>query len=411
MRVEGVQQAVMPGKGVDVEMETGPAPVQPKRPLRVLFLSRTTLFSVPGGDTIQVLKTAEALRTLGCEVRVSTDIGPNADGFDLVHIFNLTRPQETYFQALAARKYGVPVVLSPIYVDFSEYDRQARTGMQGRILKRLSPSLAQTVKIAGRLALKGECARGSLRLIATGYSRAQERLLSMAAVLLPNSHSEMQRIERDFPGAKDKDHIVVPNAIDPHLFSTGDIEPLEEYRDSVLCVGRIEGLKCQLELVRALNGTGLKLVLIGKPAPNQTAYFHQIQREMGPNVILLGEVLHDKLPRYYASCKVHALVSWMETTGLSSLEAGGMGADLVITEKGDTREYFGDFAHYCSPDSIDSIRDAVLSAFHAPRSGGLRKRILENYTWSRAAEATLAGYEKALKYADSAWKLDRIREQ
>lgn len=372
------------------------APVPPKKPLRVLFLSRTTLFSVPGGDTIQMLKTAAALRARGCEVTVSTDVGQNPAGFDMVHIFNLTRPQETYYQALAARKRGIPVVLSPIYVDYREYDRQARTGLQGILLKHLSPSLAQTVKIAGRLVLKGECPKGSLMLLATGYRRTQERLLSMATVLLPNSYSEMLRIERDFPGARDRDSIVVPNAIDPHLFSPDQVEPIEEYRDSVLCVGRIEGRKCQLELVRALNGTGLKLILIGKPAPNQIAYFNQIQREMGSNVTILGEVSHDELPRYYASCKVHALVSWMETTGLSSLEAGAMGANLVITAKGDTREYFEDFAHYCFPYSIDSIRTAVLSAFHAPRSGLLRKRILERYTWANAAEATLSAYDRVL---------------
>jgi glycosyltransferase involved in cell wall biosynthesis len=369
---------------------------QSKGPFRVLFLSRTTLFSVTGGDTIQVLKTADALRAKGCEVMVSTDVDPDMDGFDLVHIFNLTRPQETYFQALAAKRKGIPVVLSPIYADFSEYDRQARHGIQGILLKHLSPSLAQTVKIAGRMVLHGECAEGSLKLIATGYRRAQLRLLSMASVLLPNSHSEMRRIERDFSETIKKSYVVVPNAIDPQLFVSTQYQPVEEYRDCVLCVARIEGLKCQLELARALNGSELKLVLIGKPAPNQMAYYRQIIKEKGPNVTVLGEIPHDELPRYYASCKVHALVSWMETTGLSSLEAGVMGANLVITEKGDTREYFGDLARYCSPDSIDSIRAAVTSAFNAPRSDLLRERILEKYTWSAAAEATLAGYYHAL---------------
>lgn len=379
-----------------MEMEARLRERQSKGPLRVLFLSRTTLFSVTGGDTIQVLKTADALRAKGCEVMVSTDVDPDMDGFDLVHIFNLTRPQETYFQALAAKRKGIPVVLSPIYADFSEYDRQARHGIQGILLKHLSPSLAQTVKIAGRMVLHGECAEGSLKLIATGYRRAQLRLLSMASVLLPNSHSEMRRIERDFSETIKKSYVVVPNAIDPQLFVSTQYQPVEEYRDCVLCVARIEGLKCQLELARALNGSELKLVLIGKPAPNQMAYYRQIIKEKGPNVTVLGEIPHDELPRYYASCKVHALVSWMETTGLSSLEAGVMGANLVITEKGDTREYFGDLARYCSPDSIDSIRAAVTSAFNAPRSDLLRERILEKYTWSAAAEATLAGYYHAL---------------
>ena len=57
--------------------------------------------------------------------------------------------------------------------------------------------------------------------------------------------------------------------------------------------------------------------------------------------MLLGELPHEDLAPYYASCKVHALVSWMETTGLSSLEAEVMGANLVITDKGDTRDYLG----------------------------------------------------------------------
>src|SRR5260370_35653627 len=68
--------------GVNVEMDALPRATHSKRPLRVLFLSRTTLFSVPGGDTTQVMKTAEALRTRGCEVTVSTDIDPDPSGFD-----------------------------------------------------------------------------------------------------------------------------------------------------------------------------------------------------------------------------------------------------------------------------------------------------------------------------------------
>jgi glycosyltransferase involved in cell wall biosynthesis len=380
-----------------METDARPRVIPSRKPLKVLFLSRTTLFSVPGGDTTQILKTAEALRAKECEVTVSTDVDPNTAGFDLAHLFNLTRPQETYPQALAAREQGTPVVLSPIYVDYREYDQQARSGLEGKLLKYLSPSMAQTVKIAGRMVMNREYTSGTLKLIATGYKRAQVRLLSMTSVLLPNSRSEMLRIADDFPGSADKRYVVVPNAIDPNLFSAGKAAPIEEYRDSVLCVGRIEGRKCQLELVRALKGSGLKLILIGKPAPNQTAYFDQIKREMGPNVILLGEVPHDDLAKYYASCKVHALVSWMETTGLSSLEAGVMGANIVITDKGDTREYFGDLAHYCSPDSIDSIRAAVLSAFHAPRTNSLRERILENYTWPKTAEATLSAYDQALR--------------
>lgn len=372
------------------------------KPLRIMFLSRTTLFSVPGGDTTQVLKTAEALRDLGCEVEVSTELSPDMSRVDLAHLFNITRPQETYLQAIAASKQRIPVVLSPIYVDFTEYDQHARTGLGGRLLKHLSPALGQTAKIAGRMVFNREYNRGTFVVLATGYRRAQKRLIAMASILLPNSQSEMRRMEEDFPSARGKPWAFVPNAIDSNIFDPDKAQPIEELRDCVMCVGRIEGRKCQLELVRALKDTNLRVVLIGKPAPNQVQYFEQIKREMGPTVTLLGEVPHEELARYYASCRVHALVSWMETTGLSSLEAGVMGANLVITDKGDTRDYFGDLAYYCCPDSLLSVREAVLAAYHAPRSNALRERILERYTWRKAAEATLAAYKiVAHKSADS----------
>jgi len=41
-----------------------------------------------------------------------------------------------------------------------------------------------------------------------------------------------------------------------------------------------------------------------------------------------------------ADIQVHMLPSWFETTGLSSIEAAVMHCNIVITDKGDTREYF-----------------------------------------------------------------------
>jgi hypothetical protein len=148
----------------------------------------------------------------------------------------------------------------------------------------------------------------------------------------------------------------VPTAFDPTLFNPNFSAPAPEFNDCILSVGRIERRKCQLELVRALKGTGLRLVLIGNPGPNQIAYFEQIKRERDDTVTIVDHVDQSCLRQYYAACKVHALVSWMETAGMSSLEAAAMGANIVVTDKGDTRDYFGDLAYYCSPDSVASIR-------------------------------------------------------
>ncbi len=365
---------------------------------RILFQSRQTLFSVPGGDTIQIQKTAEHLKALGCTVDISTELSPDLRGYDLVHLFNLTRPQETFLQALNARKQSRPIVLSPIYVDYREFDRKSRKGLGGLMVRHLPSGLTEYIKIAGRAVANQEVNRGTIHLLCRGYNHVQTRLLALCNLLLPNSESEMRRIERDFKSARSIQYQVVPNAVDAKLFDASRPLPALDSRFTgcVLCVARIEGRKCQLELVRALKNADLKLVLIGAPAPNHLSYYKSVKSAMGSNTELISHIDHSDLPAYYAAAKVHALVSWMETTGLSSLEAAAMGANIVVTDKGDTRDYFGEHAFYCDPSSIESIRRAVMEALHAPHASLLQARVRDHYTWDRAAEESLNAYEKCL---------------
>jgi glycosyltransferase involved in cell wall biosynthesis len=209
----------------------------------------------------------------------------------------------------------------------------------------------------------------------------------------------MRRVIADFPECIQKPFIIVPNAVDVSLFNleqTNFIPEFERFRGCVLSVGRIEGRKCQLDLVRAMRGLPWQLVLVGRPAPNHTKYYEQLLKEAGPNVHFLGYVEHEMLPYIYKAAHVHCLVSWMETTGLSSLEAGVMGCNLVITDQGDTKDYFSDFAFYCQPDSISSIRIAIIKAYNAPVNQELQTHIRQNFTWQKAAEKTLEGYRLAL---------------
>jgi glycosyltransferase involved in cell wall biosynthesis len=112
---------------------------------------------------------------------------------------------------------------------------------------------------------------------------------------------------------------------------------------------------------------------------------------------IIEHIDHKELARIYKAAKVHVLPSWFETTGLSSLEAGVMGCNVVVTRKGDTEEYFEDMAYYCEPDSIVSIKEAVMNAHAQPFHTGLKDKILENYTWQNTAKETLEAYKTILK--------------
>lgn len=368
--------------------------------MKVLFQSRSTLFSVPGGDTVQLMKTAESLRNLGVTVDISTDLEPSLEGYDLVHLFNLMRPQEVYMQAANAKRQGRRVALSTIYGLYTEYERKARPGLLGFISRNVPPWQVERLKVVARALTNGEIGQGSLLVAGLGYKRLCGRVAELADVFLPNSGSEMQRVHADFAQSHAKPYVVVPNAVDAAVFDPAKVvvpESIRRFEGCILSAARIEGRKCQLELVRAVKDLDVDLVLIGKPAPNHTNYFDEIKREATSRVHFVGQVAHDELAQYYAAAKVHALVSWMETPGLSSLEAGAMGCNLVITEKGDTRDYFGDDAHYCDPESIDSIRNALTAALAAPTNPHLQSRIRSDYTWFKAAEMTVKGYHLAFQ--------------
>jgi glycosyltransferase involved in cell wall biosynthesis len=93
---------------------------------------------------------------------------------------------------------------------------------------------------------------------------------------------------------------------------------------------------------------------------------------------------------------VHILPSWFETTGLSSLEAAFMGCNIVITDKGDAREYFGTNAFYCDPGDPQSIRAAIEKASESEYNEALHDMIQKKYTWEEAAIQTYKAYQQTI---------------
>jgi glycosyltransferase involved in cell wall biosynthesis len=99
-----------------------------------------------------------------------------------------------------------------------------------------------------------------------------------------------------------------------------------------------------------------------------------------------------ELSALYRRARVHVVPSWFETTGLVSLEAALSGCSIATTDRGYAGEYFDRFAWYLDPGKEGSILQAVRGAWDDPPSPELRERILDRYTWSHVARATLAAY-------------------
>lgn len=362
--------------------------------MKVLFVSRRTLLSSPGGDTIQMQQTAAYLRRLGHQVDITVDHDPRLEGYDILHGFNLMDPQDIALTFIRARKRGMPTVLSTIYGLYEEFERKARKGPLGWIARTFGIHTTNYIKIAGRAALRRDLHAGVRTMIVRGYKNLQTELCRATNVFLPNSFSEQQRVATDF-GIRPERFLIVPNACDLELFDPSRVVIKPEHekaRDSVLCVARIDRRKCQLDLIRACKTLPYRLVLIGHVGGHSKSYLQECLRERSDNVLWLGSVPHEELPGYYAAAKVHALVSWMETPGLASIEAAAMGCNIVATRKGDPYDYFGEYAYYCEPGDIGSIAEAISRAFTSPCNPSLADHVRANFTWEAAAKRTEEGY-------------------
>lgn len=366
--------------------------------MNVLFQTRTNLYTAPGGDLIQILKTKEFLEKLGVHVDISLDFEPDLTNYDIVHLFNLMDPQDIYLQCMNAKKQNKKVVLSTIYGLYTEYERKARGGFAQKIANILSPYQIGYLKILLRHYHEKRFHSGVKKMLFKGYYKLMKDITRNTDVFLPNSVSEMNRVASEFK-LKNYKFNAVPNSIDKNIFNDSKItetNKFEKYRNSIVCAARIEGRKSTLNLIKAVKQTNHTLVLVGNASKNQTSYVNQVKAELSDKIIFLGAISHDDLKELLEVAKVHALISWMETPGLSSLEAAAMGCNIVVTKKGDTEEYFEDYAFYCEPDNIDSITNAIEQAFNSEVNPKLKEKILNNYTWEKAAEITLEGYKKAL---------------
>ena len=365
--------------------------------MRVLMLVRFDVERYAGGEATQVRETARALAELGIRSEISSDLAPDCTGYDLVHIFGITDPTEALVQARFARSVDIPVVLSPVYQNLTEYDSEGRHGSASLAYK-LPPVVLEQLRSTAKYILSRRRGRRPLPWMSSARATQQRELLALSRLLLPNSELEQEAINRDF-GIR-VPFIVVPNGVSEH-FAGGDITRFvraHQLRDFVLAVGVITSLKNQLRLIKALESTELQLVLIGGHVATHAEYYRAVLRAVSRSnrVVLLPPMSQEKLADAYAAARVVALPSWFETCGMVALEGALAGCRVAITDRGYTAEYFGKEASYCQPRDLDSIRRAVVEAYTANEPQNLINRIKAEYTWRQAAARTAEGYVRAL---------------
>lgn len=361
------------------------------RKLKAAFFVYPMAFQSPGGGEVQLLKTKEYLEKIGVEVKLFDSWNDKLEDFDIFHVFGSVK--YCINEIRTAKFMRVKTALSTIcwyswksaWLIYPSFDKRMAS-MARQFAKSFFPFLPSMRK----------------------------SMMQYSDILFPNSQTEADQLVRYFQIPLEK-IFIVPNGVDP-IFALAKPDPFISrfgIRDFILCAGRIEPRKNQLNMIRALKGTNIPLVFIGNYVPLYRSYYEACRREADKMVHFLGAFPHDSelLRSAYAACNTFLLASWLETPGLAALEAALAGAKVVITNQGAAREYFSDYAAYVSPDRPNEIRKRTLEAYHKPKNSGLKNYVSRNYLWENTAQKTLEGYERLFQVSENTRPGSRLLAQ
>lgn len=356
--------------------------------MNVLFIARSTLYKSPGGDTIQIIKTAEHLETLGVQVEIGLcNQKFKYDQYDLIHFFNIIRPGDI----LCHLKRSPKSVISTIFVDYTETEIRTSGFLRSTLTKLLGGNRIEYLKAIAKH-FTGKEKIMSKEYIYWGHKKSIKYILNHVEAVLPNSWSELNRLDKAYGIPNKLLAFKIVNAVEP----LKKIQPNPKFEGAIICVGRVERRKNQLNLIRAMKGFDIPCYIIGKPSINDSEYYESCLEEAGTNIHFIDHLPQEEIYIIMKSASVHVLASWFETTGLVSLEAAYYGCKVVVTNKGDQKEYFNDYAFYCEPDDVESIRNAIITAFNQPFNEEFREKIMNEYTWEITAQQTKDAYLKVL---------------
>lgn len=355
----------------------------------ILLQSRQNLFQKPGGDTIQIESLARSLKLLGHRVDISLDLDPNLEGIDLVHCFNITRLQETLCQVANARNQGIPVILSPVFHNLTRYFGAGVYGWRSFLTNVLSYGTIEQLRNFYLWAFLECDPQACSQFLSLGYIGSGKRILHSVQGMVVNSLEEAREVCSFFQPSQIPRHQLIPVGI-----SLDELDAVDDrfsrstrLKDYILCVGRLEDLKNQIRILHATRNLTIPLVFIGQKNPKHGSYLRQFKKLIRnrPNIYWFDNLDRMTVLSAMKSARVHILASFIETTGLSNLEAGYLGANVVSTQNGYSREIFKHMVDYCDPEDVNSIYTALHKALARPRGS-----LLHDYIASRYAETQCA---------------------
>lgn len=164
-------------------------------------------------------------------------------------------------------------------------------------------------------------------------------------------------------------------------------------------VGRVDENKNVLNVIKALKGTGIDLVIVGGGYFEESAYYKKCIAEAKGNehIHFLGWIDNkdDLLKSAYVNAKVFVLASFHETFGMVALEAGVAGCNIAMSKSLPIHDFHVfDDCWLFDPSNTSDIRSKIISAFNAPLTNALHEKVINTFSWNRIVNEHIKIYKE-----------------
>lgn len=322
------------------------------------FCNQTTcVYGASNGIRMQALIWRDALEKLGHEIVL---INPwecyEWKTFDVIHCFGYS---DSIAPVKELKSRGCKIVISPIIDSFKNVHLYHLSTCLGSSRLRLESPAYKLRKLEPFV--DGILARTKheYHYIKTGFGYPKEKI-----GLVPLSY----RLQN-----KNVDYSVK----EPFCFHMSTIT---------------QSRKNVMRLIKAAIKYKFNLVLAGSPGDAESFKPFKILINKYENISYLGFISEDQLVDLYSRAKVFALPSVEEGVGLVALEAAMFGCDIVMTNIGGPKEYYGDNAYLVNPYSVDEIGMAVVTAMSETKQPQLKNYVKNNFSIEKCMEELVRFY-------------------
>lgn len=327
------------------------------------------------------------------------------EGVDAYHPRYLTFPKAWFFASSGQRMYyGIRRLVEGLYRTFPFDLIHAHVALpDGYAAAILTRRFRKPVVIT----IHGQDLQHTIAKSAACAKAVEYAIVSSSRVILVSN--KLRRIAGERLDHTDK-LTVIPNGVDPQKLYRGESTLTRRYKETrvILSVSNLvetKGLDINLKALERLAGKykDLRYVVIGEGSEKKRLIQISLDSGVRPYVEFAGQQPHDKVMEYMAGCHLFSLPSWSEGFGIVYLEAMANGKPVI----GCQGEGIVDFVEHgktgllVKPKDVDSLVEALdylLSHPGEAKAMGDRARrlVLEDYTWEKNAEKTIAVYEEVL---------------